>query len=76
MLDATSGECLIYDARPVACRTYGFYIDREGGLYCQKVDAAASAPEIVWGNQDAVESRLDAIGVRLPITDWFARDRR
>jgi Fe-S-cluster containining protein len=77
MLDTACGACLIYDARPVACRTYGFYVDREGGLYCPKIeDAAASAAGIIWGNQEAVESRLDAIGTRLPITDWFARDRR
>ena len=32
MLDETDGACPVYAQRPVACRTYGFYVQRELGL--------------------------------------------
>jgi Fe-S-cluster containining protein len=77
MLDVATGACLVYAARPIACRTYGFYADREGGLFCRKVEeASAAASGIIWGNQEAIESRLDAMGPRRPLTTWFAADRR
>src|SRR5690348_1258614 len=34
LLDTASGTCLIYEARPVACRAYGFYAEREYVLGC------------------------------------------
>jgi len=30
-LDRDSGACLVYEARPLACRTYGFYRERDKG---------------------------------------------
>ena len=31
MLDLSAGACMIYEYRPVACRTYGFYVQRDLG---------------------------------------------
>src|SRR3569833_371634 len=32
LLDTRAGACLVYQARPVACRPYGFYRERENVL--------------------------------------------
>jgi len=70
-----AGACLIYDHRPIACRTYGFYADREAGLYCgqilTRVDSGEYA-DVVWGNQSAVEARLDEAGGRSSLIERFA----
>jgi Fe-S-cluster containining protein len=77
LLDEKSGACLVYAARPVACRTYGFYADREGGLYCTLIEEyAATTHTIVWGNHEAVEARLDAIGSRRNLVEWLAGEER
>jgi len=56
MLDAASGRCLVYDARPTACRTYGYYVDGDGDVKaCADVDRDAP---VVWGNEAAVETLL------------------
>lgn len=31
MLESSSGACSVYAYRPVACRTYGFYVQRDKG---------------------------------------------
>jgi Fe-S-cluster containining protein len=62
------GTCSVYDVRPVACRTYGFYVDREGGLYCSVIDGLGK--DVVWGNGEAVERRLDAMGPRRSLNEW------
>jgi Fe-S-cluster containining protein len=70
-LDRGSGACLVYDARPVECRTYGFYADREAGLYCAEIQSRVERGEwssVIWGNAEAVEARLDLLGARFPIT--------
>ena len=77
MLDAASGACPVYAQRPVACRTYGFYVERDGGLYCGDIDAHAKAgrlASVVWGNHDAITRRLDSLGQARSLTDWFADD--
>jgi Fe-S-cluster containining protein len=75
MLDAATGACPVYLQRPVACRTYGFYVQRALGLYCgeieKQVDAGALA-EVVWGNHDAVDQRLAGLGERRALHEWFA----
>jgi Fe-S-cluster containining protein len=38
-LDTEAGACRVYEHRPAACRTYGFYQDRDGGRYCHLVEA-------------------------------------
>jgi uncharacterized protein len=61
LLDTNKGMCLIYEYRPVACRTYGFYVERDRGLYCTQIETMVERGEcedVVWGNQAAVESAL------------------
>ncbi|MBL1264278.1 YkgJ family cysteine cluster protein [Candidatus Methylomicrobium oryzae] len=75
LLDRSAGACRVYAHRPVACRTYGFYVQRDLGLYCKDIEARVAEgalAEVVWGNQDAVDRRLDALGGIRELTDWFA----
>lgn len=75
LLDRSSGACPIYAQRPVACRTYGFYMQRALGLYCKDIESRVndgSLAEVVWGNQDAVDRRLAGLGEVRPLTEWFA----
>ena len=39
MLDETTGACPVYNQRPVVCRTYGFYVQRDLGLYCGEIES-------------------------------------
>lgn len=76
ILDRTTGACLVYEHRPVACRTYGFYVQRDKGLYCNSIEqrvAEGDWAEAVWGNHDAVDRRLDALGEKRDLSLWFAR---
>jgi len=41
LLDTAAGTCLVYEARPVACRAYGFYADRELVLGCGRIESIA-----------------------------------
>ena len=75
LLDLTTGACPVYLHRPVACRTYGFYVQRDLGLYCHDIEANVTdgkLTDVVWGNHDAVDQRLTALGESRPLTDWFA----
>ncbi len=77
-LDATSGACLIYAQRPIACRTYGFYRERDVGLYCKKIEAAVEAgrySDVVWGNALSVEAKLDEFGEWKELLTWFREAR-
>ena len=82
MLDEQEGACLVYAHRPGACRTYGFYVERELGLHCALVtDAVAlheqseAAEPVVWGNQSGVDYALarlaEADAAPLPLTAWL-----
>ena len=74
MLDMSSGTCPVYAQRPVACRTYGFYVQRDKGLYCHDIEsqvADGALDDVVWGNHDAIDSRLASLGEVRPLTDWF-----
>jgi uncharacterized protein len=74
LLDAQSGACPVYAQRPVACRTYGFYVQRELGLYCRAIETQVAdglLGSVVWGNHDAVDRRLDMLGERRALTEWF-----
>lgn len=78
-LDATRGLCQVYDGRPLACRTYGYYADRGDGKHCDQVTTAVAAHNdapIVWGNETALMARAEAAlgGVR-PLSDWWRDDR-
>ena len=75
MLDQNVGACSVYDYRPVACRTYGFYVQRDLGLYCEAIKAEeeqGALADVVWGNHDTVDRRLSALGDSHELTDWFA----
>ena len=76
LLDSASGACPVYAARPVACRTYGFYVQRERGLYCHEIEsrvADGSLADVVWGNHDVIDRRLAGLGEVRSLSEWFAR---
>jgi Fe-S-cluster containining protein len=77
MLDETESACPVYAQRPVACRTYGFYVQRALGLYCGDIDSRVASGElgdVVWGNHNAVDQALGALGETRPLTAWFEDD--
>ena len=79
LLDATSGACPVYAARPLACRSYGFYVQRERGLYCARIEsqvAAGALGDVVWGNHDAIDRQFADLGVSRSLAEWFALWRR
>ncbi len=59
LLDAERGQCRVYDVRPIACRTYGFYAGREGDYWCEQVTGhlGARRDTLVAGNQAAIDRR-------------------
>lgn len=74
LLDDARGTCRVYDARPVACRTYGFYADRDGVLGCARIEARARFPEgadVVWGNHAAALARVADLGDARSLLDWY-----
>ncbi len=79
LLDRQSGACRVYTHRPVACRTYGFYVQRDQGLYCKDIESRVSEgywSEVIWGNQDAIDLRLSSGQCEpLELTEWFMRWR-
>lgn len=74
MLDLSAGTCPVYAQRPVACRTHGFYVQRNKGHYCNdiktRVDDGAW-PDVVWGNHDSIDQQLTDLGETRALTDWF-----
>lgn len=77
MLDELEGACPVYAQRPVACRTYGFYVQRELGLYCADIEARVAGGElddVVWGNHDAVDRALGTLGEVRALAEWFERE--
>ncbi len=73
-LDRESESCLVYAHRPVACRTYGFYVERDKGLYCDDILAvveSGAARDVVWGNAESVDSTLDRRGQRHDLSSWL-----
>lgn len=76
MLDQAAGACRVYAHRPVACRTYGFYVQRDKGLYCKDIESRVADgdwADVVWGNQDAIDQRLSGLGDTRELTEWFMR---
>lgn len=74
LLDSASGACPVYRHRPVACRTYGFYVERDKGLICATIEAEAATGRldpVVWGNQAAVAQQLVAHGEPRSLFDWL-----
>jgi Fe-S-cluster containining protein len=60
LLDAARGTCLVYDARPLGCRTYGFYASHHHDAWCELVTEhlGAGRDGLVLGNLDAIERDL------------------
>jgi Fe-S-cluster containining protein len=76
MLNQSLGVCMVYAHRPVACRTYGFYVQRDKGLYCKDIESRVAEGDwamVVWGNHDAIDRSLNALGDSRDLTEWFAR---
>ena len=74
MLDLAAGTCPVYAQRPVACRTYGFYAQRDKGLYCNDIETRVDDgtwADVVWGNHDAIDRQLAGLGESRALTDWF-----
>jgi Fe-S-cluster containining protein len=72
LLDAVSGTCLVYEARPVACRAYGFYAERRYVLGCSRVESVSQeSPEVVWGNHVALEERVAGLGPAAELAVWL-----
>lgn len=74
LLDLATGTCPVYAQRPVACRTYGFYVQRNLGLYCHDIESLVddgALADVVWGNHDTIDHRLASLGETRPLTDWF-----
>lgn len=75
LLDQTTGACRVYSYRPIACRTYGFYLQRGKGLFCKDIESQVNSgvlSEVVWGNQDAIDQRLKGAGETRELTSWFS----
>ena len=76
LLDRSSGACPVYLQRPVACRTYGFYVQRDLGLYCGDIESSVAdgrLADVVWGNLDAVDRELAGLGETRSLIEWFGR---
>jgi len=74
LLNRVNGECLVYAQRPVACRTYGFYVQRDLGLYCKEIESCVTdgaLAEVVWGNHDIIDHQLRDLGEPRDLTEWF-----
>ncbi len=75
LLEQSTGACPVYAQRPVACRSYGFYVQRNLGLYCSDIEAQfadGTLADVVWGNHDAIDHQLASLGESRPLTEWFA----
>jgi Fe-S-cluster containining protein len=72
--DGTHEACRVYEARPLACRSYGFYAGRSHDAWCTLVEAhvAEVRDTLVLGNLDALESELTRSGgERRGLLDWL-----
>ena len=73
LLDAAQGLCTVYDVRPIACRTYGFYVERDAGLHCATVTTAVetAGESVTWGNGEAINADLRAHGEVRSLAVWL-----
>lgn len=71
LLELSTGACLVYEVRPLACRTYGYYAERDKVLGCYRIESIAAANDtILWGNQAAVERDAATLGPMRPLSQW------
>lgn len=74
MLNQEEGACRVYPYRPLACRSYGYFMQKGVGLHCKQIEAQADQGllnDVVWGNQDALERDLHAEGPTRSLSDWL-----
>jgi Fe-S-cluster containining protein len=75
LLDSESGTCLAYEARPVVCRAYGFYVERREVLGCSRIEALSQESlDVVWGNHAALEARIEELGTAAQLSVWLESD--
>lgn len=75
LLDEAEGTCRIYEARPIACRTYGFYTEWDAGLHCDEVTRAVrdhdAEERVVWGNGEAIAEDMKPLGETKTLDVWL-----
>lgn len=74
MLDQSEGACKVYPYRPLACRSYGYFIQKGVGLHCKQIEEqvdAGALDQVVWGNQDALERDLRQEGPPRSLSVWI-----
>ena len=70
-LNQARGGCSIYAVRPIARRTYGYYVERGRGLWCGDIERAVEdglGDGVVFGNHDGITSRF---GTARPLAAWL-----
>lgn len=74
---STEGTCRVYEARPIACRTYGFYTERDASLHCAQVGAAIEEHDalVTWGNGEAMNDDLRTLGETRDLRGWLTAGR-
>lgn len=78
-LDENEGACRIYDARPIACRTYGFFVACNGNDYCEIIENEVSSrshttSDIVWGNAEAIRNEIEQVfGLTIPFDVHYSQ---
>lgn len=77
LLDREQGTCLVYEGRPLGCRTYGFYRAHHHDAFCALVEAHAAGQDmLVFGNYDVAEHALSALDPeRCSLLVWLAQHR-
>jgi Fe-S-cluster containining protein len=72
LLDTTNGACLVYSVRPIACRAYGFYAERDLVLGCGRIETIGrERADVVWGNHEALEARTQSLGPSAELDAWL-----
>lgn len=71
LLDLGTHSCRVYAGRLSACRTYGFYVSREKGAWCDRVRTLAEVRPVILGNEDALEAELARLGPAVGIAQAF-----
>ena len=72
LLETSAGSCLVYESRPIACRAYGFYAEREKVLGCGRIERIArERPDVVWGNHLALADRVRLLGPARALHEWL-----
>jgi Fe-S-cluster containining protein len=73
-LDSQTGSCRVYLARPLACRTYGFFVRQGEGLYCSDIEQGVEDgvyDAVTWGNISWVEAEEKALGPKMDLLTWW-----